>query len=391
MTEQEFTGEIIDLRELILTLWHRKWLILGAILLAGLVAFLVSSYLVPEKFQSSAIITITDRSTWASLEVKSLPQLAESEELRALTFKAMGITDLEAERPFAFSADMDVRSQLVLEVTAKDPHLAAEAANTWAEVVLERMKTLYGSSEDNLNSLEEEISPAWARYTAAQQELENFLSESHLDAYPSQLSAAQFALTETLLEIERNQLLISDIQTLAAQIESMDPAEVLNPGIAISLINLQGRAAGLQEIQPLQNLGEYSSLGLDDAAAFLQQFGAALESQNQQLASEVTVLEGQISDLSHSMEMERNQEEQLRIDRNLAQGAYEALATDLEEGKILLAQEESSLKISAKALPPKDPLSPNVLANTGFAGVSAALLVILGTFFQDWWVGRNED
>jgi len=391
MTEQEFTGEIIDLRELILTLWHRKWLILGAILLAGLVAFLVSSYLVPEKFQSSAIITITDRSTWASLEVKSLPQLAESEELRALTFKAMGITDLEAERPFAFSADMDVRSQLVLEVTAKDPHLAAEAANTWAEVVLERMKTLYGSSEDNLNSLEEEISPAWARYTAAQQELENFLSKSHLDAYPSQLSAAQFALTETLLEIERNQLLISDIQTLAAQIESMDPAEVLNPGIAISLINLQGRAAGLQEIQPLQNLGEYSSLGLDDAAAFLQQFGAALESQNQQLASEVTVLEGQISDLSHSMEMERNQEEQLRIDRNLAQGAYEALATDLEEGKILLAQEESSLKISAKALPPKDPLSPNVLANTGFAGVSAALLVILGTFFQDWWVGRNED
>jgi len=391
MTEQEFTGEIIDLRELILTLWHRKWLILGAILLAGLVAFLVSSYLVPEKFQSSAIITITDRSTWASLEVKSLPQLAESEELRALTFKAMGITDLEAERPFAFSADMDVRSQLVLEVTAKDPHLAAEAANTWAEVVLERMKTLYGSSEDNLNSLEEEISPAWARYTAAQQELENFLSESHLDAYPSQLSAAQFALTETLLEIERNQLLISDIQTLAAQIESMDPAEVLNPGIAISLINLQGRAAGLQEIQPLQNLGEYSSLGLDDAAAFLQQFGAALESQNQQLASEVTVLEGQISDLSHSMEKERNQEEQLRIDRNLALGAYEALATDLEEGKILLAQEESSLKISAKALPPKDPLSPNVLANTGFAGVSAALLVILGTFFQDWWVGRNED
>jgi len=391
MTEQEFTGEIIDLRELILTLWHRKWLILGATLLAGLVAFLVSSYLVPEKFQSSAIITITDRSTWASLEVKSLPQLAESEELRALTFKAMGITDLEAERPFAFSADMDVRSQLVLEVTAKDPHLAAEAANTWAEVVLERMKTLYGSSEDNLNSLEEEISPAWARYTAAQQELENFLSESHLDAYPSQLSAAQFALTETLLEIERNQLLISDIQTLAAQIESMDPAEVLNPGIAISLINLQGRAAGLQEIQPLQNLGEYSSLGLDDAAAFLQQFGAALESQNQQLASEVTVLEGQISDLSHSMEKERNQEEQLRIDRNLALGAYEALATDLEEGKILLAQEESSLKISAKALPPKDPLSPNVLANTGFAGVSAALLVILGTFFQDWWVGRNED
>jgi len=391
MTEQEFTGEVIDLRELILTLWHRKWLILGATLLAGLVAFLVSSYLVPEKFQSSAIITITDRSTWASLEVKSLPQLAESEELRALTFKAMGITDLEAERPFAFSADMDVRSQLVLEVTAKDPHLAAEAANTWAEVVLERMKTLYGSSEDNLNSLEEEISPAWARYTAAQQELENFLSESHLDAYPSQLSAAQFALTETLLEIERNQLLISDIQTLAAQIESMDPAEVLNPGIAISLINLQGRAAGLQEIQPLQNLGEYSSLGLDDAAAFLQQFGAALESQNQQLASEVTVLEGQISDLSHSMEKERNQEEQLRIDRNLALGAYEALATDLEEGKILLAQEESSLKISAKALPPKDPLSPNVLANTGFAGVSAALLVILGTFFQDWWVGRNED
>jgi len=374
-----------------LTLWHRKWLILGAILLAGLVAFLVSSYLVPEKFQSSAIITITDRSTWASLEVKSLPQLAESEELRALTFKAMGITDLEAERPFAFSADMDVRSQLVLEVTAKDPHLAAEAANTWAEVVLERMKTLYGSSEDNLNSLEEEISPAWARYTAAQQELENFLSESHLDAYPSQLSAAQFALTETLLEIERNQLLISDIQTLAAQIESMDPAEVLNTGIAISLINLQGRATALQEIQPLQNLGEYSSLGLDDAAAFLQQFGAALESQNQQLASEVTVLEGQISDLSHFMEKERNQEEQLRIDRNLALGAYEALATDLEEGKILLAQEESSLKISAKALPPKDPLSPNVLANTGFAGVSAALLVILGTFFQDWWVGRNED
>lgn len=391
MTEPTYTGEVIDLRELILTLWRRKWLILGATLLVGLLAFIISGYLVPERFQASAIITITDRNTWVALEAKSMPQLAESDELRKLTFEHLGITDLEGERLYELSAETEVRSQLILQVTAEDPDLAAEAANVWAGVVSERINTMYGVSEDNLTSLEEEISQAWTRYAAAQDELEDFLSESRLGAYPAQLSAAQAALAENLLEIEHNQLLISDIQTLAAQLESMAPAETLNTGIALSLINLQARATAAQEILPLQNQVNQTTLSLDEAAAFLQLFNAALENQNQQLADAVAVLEDEISDTSRSLEIEKDQEAQLKLDRDLALGTCESLEADLEEVKILLTQEEYLIMISARALPPKKAISPDVLEITIFAGVSTALLTILGSFFHAWWVGRDDD
>jgi uncharacterized protein involved in exopolysaccharide biosynthesis len=393
MTETTFTGEVIDLKELILTLWRKKWLIVGFSLLFGLLAFLISSYLIPKKFQASAVITITERNTWVSMEVKGLPQLAASDQLLDQIYEEFGKTDLEGELLSDLTADAVVRSQLILRVTAEEPDLAAEAANRWAELVVDKLNALYGTSESSLKSLEEQVTKAETDWSSAQVALEEYLSESQQDLYTAQLSAAQAALVDILSEIERNQLLISDVAAIEAQLEGLDPTEPLNTGIALSLIILQGRAAtGPGELisTTLQDHALPADLSIAEAVLALNQFRTALEDQNQWLSGEKASLEEDISRLAVSYEEEENKIEKLKVERNLAQTNYNALARDLDKGEALQVEEASYIVVSSSALPPRDPISPNVIANTGFAGVSAALLIMVGILFYEWWVGQED-
>lgn len=393
MAETTLSGEVIDLKELILTLWRKKWLIVGITLLIGLAAFLISTYLVPERFQATAVVTITDRNTWASLEVKGLPQLAESDQLLNQINEEFGKTDLKGELLSELTAEAVVRSQLSLQATAEDPDLAAEAANRWAELVIEKLNALYGTSDESLQSLEDQITQAETAWSEAQAAVEEYLSASQRDIYAAQLSAAQSALVDILSEIEQNQLLLSDAAALEAQLEGLDPAEIVNPGIALSLIILQGRAAsGSGEVisTTLQDPALPADLTHVEVELALDQFRTALEDQNQSLTGEVAALEEEISDLALALEEEQYQVEKLKADRNLAETNYITLVKDLDKSRVLQVQEASYIMVSSSALPPGNPIGPNVLANTGFAGVSAALLTMLGIFFHEWWAGQEK-
>ncbi len=55
-----YYGDVIDLRELIRTLLKHKWIITTATLLAALVAFLVSIFLLSPRYQASAYVTLTE-------------------------------------------------------------------------------------------------------------------------------------------------------------------------------------------------------------------------------------------------------------------------------------------------------------------------------------------
>lgn len=394
MIEPVDTVEIIDIRGLILTLWSKKWHILGTALLVGLLVFLISSYLVPEQFQATAIITITDRNTWASMEVKGLPQLAESDQLLNQIYEELGNTDLESELLSELTADAAVRSQLILQATAEDPALAANAANSWAVLVVEKLNALYGTSEESLETLEDQVAQAEADWFSAQAELEEYLSESKRDTYIPQLSTAQASLVDTLSEIEHNNLLLSDAAVIEEQLKGLGSNEPLNNGIALSLIILQGRAAsgpGDMISISLQDNALPIDLSLSEAMGALEQFITALESQSQGLSSEIAALEEEISSLTQSSEEEEYEIEKLKVARNLAETNYNALAKDLNEGRNLQVQEASSIIVSSSALPPKESISPNILANTGFASVSAALLAMLVILFHGWWVGQDDN
>ena len=165
--EQLHTGERVDIKGLILPLWRAKWIILGITLIVGLIAFLISPYLIPERYKATAIVTITDPDMNAEFVVRGLPQIAKSNELITLTLTELGITDLESQRSLKFVTTMQDKGQLMLEARADNPALAAEAANTWAEVVHEKISNVIGTSEDILHALEEEVTLAEASLSNA--------------------------------------------------------------------------------------------------------------------------------------------------------------------------------------------------------------------------------
>ena len=401
--ETQYTEEIIDLRELILTLWAKKWVILGAAILAGLAAFVVSKFLVQERYQASAYLTITDPNLRAELETSiltspvefetsGLSDLAESAELQQLAFNALGVIDPVEQRAYEFSASMPGEDQLELMATARGPDLAAEAANAWASVVLNRLNGLYGTEEEALNSLEMEVSRAGENWSASQLALETYLPESRLDSLSLQFSAARSKLAKYLKEIDCNQLLISDVQALQQQIGIYSDTEFLSTGTALSLISLQQRAVAVQDVTPLQIQIDQSwqaDLTAAEAGVILVQLIEALESQDEKLSEEVHLLEDEISSLVLSQEKEQYQIDLLTQERDLARQAYIALSSQLEETRITLAQEERPVRIGAEAVEPMKPSSPNTLLNSVLAAMIGAMLVVGGVLIRKWWIDES--
>lgn len=397
MTDQKeslYPRERIDLRELILTVWDRKWIVLGAAIIFGLIAFFISSYLVPVRYRASAVVTVTVRSTWIELIEKGISKMARSEEVLDSTYAELGITELEEQRNLEFVAFMEYWGQLELEVSSDDPDLAARAANLWAEMVYKRIYDVLGASEEFLNMIEEEVAQAETNWITAKNELNEYLSESHLETYPLDLAKAESTLVAYREVIDRNLLTISDAMTLEGQIEGVTPSETLNSWIDLNLINLLGRAGALDE-ELHQQIQNDHSLNLElspaEALLMLQQFRAALESQNQQLEEETAALEDEISILASSLEIEQDQIDDLILKRDLARTTYKELADQLTDFQISQNQVDQEVMISTRALPPTEASNPNSLAVAGFAGISGALVTMLGLLFFGWWTDQDDD
>jgi len=406
MTETKdthFSEEVIDLRELIRTLWAKKWLILGVTFIAGLAAFLVSSFLVPERYQAAAFITITEPNLRAELETSiqtepvpletsGLVELAESAELQALTFSALGVTDYEQQRSYEFSAVMPGEGQLRLGVTTEDPVLAAEAANAWAGVVSERLNELYGTSQETLTILESETAQAKIAWAEAQEALETYLPESQAESLGVELSEQKETLARYLDQVEGNQMLISYADALLSQLVLENDGGDLATGTSLSIIALQQRAAGEISGTQFQIQGD-QIMGVDYAAdkgrETLLGLIAALQEQNLDFEMEIELIQEGLGEISSRLESERFKVDQLSQERDLARQAYTALSSQLEETRITWAQEDRLVRIGAGAVEPQEPRGPNSLLNTALAVLIGGMLAIGGILLNDWWI-REE-
>jgi len=392
--KSEQTEETINFKELILSLWDGKWFVLGAAIIFGLIAFIISSYLVPVRYRASAVVTVTVRSTWHELVEKGISQMSRSDQVLDVVYAELGINELEEQRNLEFVAFMEYWGQLELEVKSDDPGLAARAANTWAELVYKRIYDVFGVSEEFLDRIEGEVAQAETNWIAAKNELNEYLSESHLETYPLDLATAKSTMIAYREVIDRNLLIISDVMTLEGQIEGVTPSENLSSWIVLNLINLLGRAGALNEELNLQIQDDHPlnlELSPPEALLILQKFRAALESQNQQLREETAALEDTISNLSSSLEIEQNQVDDLTLKLDLARMTYAELADQLNVFMINKNQVDQSVRISTRALPPTEASNPNSLATAGFAGGSGALLTMLGLLIFGWWTGQDDD
>ena len=401
--EPYYYEDVIDLRELVQTLLDYKWVILGVTLLAALTAFLVSSFVLPKRYRASAYVTLTEPTIRAELDSSiqvsptfpdtgALAELSEAEAIMDQVSNELGL-DIEEYNSMEWEASLQGQSQLRLQVTTIDPELSEKAANNWAKVMVFRLNNLYGSGDQTLRMLENEVQTAKERWKQAQDSLEDYLPQSDVEALEVQLAEQKNKLTSYLNKIKHNNLLMSDLLALKTQLEDFEENEVISMGNALSIIALQQRASGGVSGTQFQIQGN-NILGEDylvaDGIKEIENLSTALQQQNDAYQDDVTSSEEQIGLLSVALESEKFAIQQLTQERDLAKHAYIALANQLEETRITQAQEERSAKISASAMIPKKSHEPNVYTNSGLAGILGLMVSVAGAFLYEWWTTSDE-
>lgn len=142
----------IDLREYIMLLWDHKFFIGGLVVLAIIISFLYSSFLVEPVYEAKSTLLILTPRYKTSLEVESFSiatyrNLATTDSIKQKVINDLNLTNEQGEAytvdQLANMMDMNILASeernsedtplIELIVKSKDPQLAAEVANSWAE------------------------------------------------------------------------------------------------------------------------------------------------------------------------------------------------------------------------------------------------------------------
>lgn len=397
-------NQIMDLREIVQIILNHKWFIILVTGLSVTIALLSSIFLLSPQYKSSAFVTLTEPIIDAEFDsnirispimpdTQALAELVETEEIYKLVLTRLELTDYFGDEKLDMQASLRGKSQLLLEVINQDPIIAAKLANGWAEIVVERLNSIYGTTEFTLQNLEVEVDLANQEWIKAQQDLESYLPESRVDVIDVELSQEISTFSSFLFRIENNNKIIEDSLSLMSMFLDLDPERELALGEALSLIALQQRSSGGVsgaefQIQGNDFLGEQYSI--QEAIDSLNSLIKARQLQNSTLESDILSIKEEITRLSVELESEAHKVERLTQERDLARSTFIALSNQLVESRITESQNGSTAKIGSAAIEPKNPSGPSVLVNSALAGIAGISLSILAILIYEWWNTNNK-
>ncbi len=186
-------GEEIDLRQYVLVLIKRKWLIIGLTVLAAAAAY-IWSMSQPEMYEATAsVIVYRMRSEivfapeFKTIEgpsgaAEGLAALVESATIaQAVLGKLRGSLSPEERDPFVLidMIESKVKNDTIqISASSRDPEKAALIASTWAEEYERHVNAVYSpvATEELLESTSSEFKKTNSRYEAAEKAVSDFLS-----------------------------------------------------------------------------------------------------------------------------------------------------------------------------------------------------------------------
>jgi uncharacterized protein involved in exopolysaccharide biosynthesis len=405
----EFSDQEIDLRPYVTAVIDKWYWILAAGIVAALLGFLISSLLAPT-YEATAVVAITAPSQKLQFDpriqtlsdtqpLKAYPELAKSDELLG------DLRDsLSSKHEFTL---VELRSGLeakpgddptIIKLTASnnDPKIAAELANTWAELFVSWANQIYGNQGDEqLLFFEEQLVEAANKLEAAQQALIDFQAYNRSGILENELLALQQTQADYLAKQRQTDLILQDIESLLAQAEDNGASTPSNINELASLL-LQVRALGgvansVESTMPWQiqlNVGSQAGLAEPaDQQAVLSDLKETLQAQSKQLEARLADLEPQL--FSVQQEWQEANAEYLRLTRNftVAEETYTTLARTVDEKRISSQDTTTGLKLASKTAVPEYPSGPRKTVVAIGAGLAGATLAVLSILLVLWWRG----
>jgi uncharacterized protein involved in exopolysaccharide biosynthesis len=283
--------EGIDLGEYIQALVrHWRW-IAALVLVAAVVAFVVSSVR-PHAYEARASLimqrvhtevaftpsirtqeenTLTRR-TELELRLEGLTEFARSAAVAVASLEQLGDRVKSAEDLQGMVVVESKADLIFITARARDPQLAADVANEWARQAEKHINDAYGQSVSQTPNLEMQAQreDARDRYETSQTELETFLAQNRIPElsreiaylrqvitdYQQVLADTEVAMYKTALdnnhqmllayysELQTTEQVLVDAHALSQELQHASSAPATEWARALAFIDLQSRAFG---------------------------------------------------------------------------------------------------------------------------------------------------
>jgi len=435
----------IDLRPFILELSRRWWLILKIGAIAGALA-LAFSLLQPHKYESIATILVTRSRPTLSL-AEQFPTISEPVDTTSrmsalLTMARDDAIAAETLRTIQEHLPEDYRTieivkrmvevtnsgdAILIKVSANNPDLSAEIANSWAKRVVSAINQAY-SGEQLPPEIERQLASVQQEYEKAQSALEIFYQTNQTTLLTKQIEELMVVMNNLNMEqssrisyyIERQQRMeeiIIEAEALKQQLGARSGSAAASTGDALAVMLANAASFGLSrdrnnptsilpssasgfsidlQLTDLTTLGEGKDSYVRDLDRLIQQAEAEqikIETSIQDILQEVIHYpEGHaIADVSAKYQSLYTQlisqqatERELTSQRDLTWKAYQALAEKVTEIKTA-APTTAQVSLAIPAISPEKPSPRGTVRNTLVAfilGMGAATLIILAAH---WW------
>ena len=436
----------IDLRPYITSIIQRwQQILILAVILA--VVGVGISLILPRKYESAATILLTrSRPTLSlaeqfptvnepvdsSLRMNALLSLAQSDALTMETLNSLGdklpAEDREIE---ALKKHVQIGSQgdaIVVTATAKDPILAADIANTWANQVVSAINLAYSGAQLP-PEIQTQLASAQIEYQGAQTALETSMQDNQKAFLQARVDEAQNLLDKLTLD-RTNQVAyytqrkgtMDQVENQAAALKQLlqngsgsaaagvgDAIAVLKARASVfganqpnssppsagseMIINLQlpeaATTGGTPDayIKDLDNLIQLAKNEMANADENLKNLGQeVIQGQGYDLISQTAA---QVQNLQTQLERVQARERELTSQRDLTWKAYQALAQKQTEIKTTVPT-SAQVTLAVQAIPPQKPTSRGTIRNVLIAGVLGLIVGVMWVFGAQWWQSSKQ-
>ncbi|MBP6016201.1 MAG: hypothetical protein KA586_05720 [Candidatus Promineofilum sp.] len=405
---KESNEQEIDLRPYVTSLWDKRYWIIGFGLL-GVVLGLAISSLIPRSYEATALVASTLPRELIEFDAR-IQAIADSQPLEAYPELALSdailvelLNHISVEPPLTLTklrkmVDTSVGSDpsiIKLTVEYTDAEIAAEMANTWAELFVSWANKLYGyQGDEQLVFFEARLSEAATQLEAAEIALGDFQINDRASILSNELLAAQQTQADYLAKQRQTELILQDVESLLPQMPDDNLTDPITVEELASIL-LQVRAlSGVADTSAMPLQIQLNVEGPTDADGTgnretIIQLRDMLVSQSSQLEERLSALEPQILSLQqekYQMEVINNR---LNRDLEVAEETYTTLARTVDEKRITSEDTTSGIKLASQTAIPDQPSGPNVILNAIVAGMAGIFLSALVIILVQW--GRAED
>ncbi len=403
----EFNEEAIDLRPYVSSLWTRRYWIIGFGLVGIILGFAISSIVSPS-YEASALVAATlpherlefdsrVQTVTGTQPLQAYPDLALSDAVlielldRVSTKTPITLTQLRKMVSASPGSDPSI---IKLTVEYKDPKIASEMANAWAELFVALGNEMYGyQGDEQLVFFEARLEEVADQLEAAEQALIDFQTNNRTSILTNELAAAEQTQADYLAKQRQTELILQDIESLLSQERNGnfdDPVAVERLASILLQVRALGGVPGVG-VTPLQvQLALESPTDLSDVEnrETILQLRDMLMAQGSQIEERLTSLEPQILSLQREKYQLEVLNNRLNRDLEVAEETYTTLARTVDEKRITSEDTTSGIKLASRTAVPERPSSPNVVVNSIIAGVVGIFLSIVAIIMMQWW--RDE-